>query len=89
MEEEINDDNILEVYGTSWCLKSAKIRNYLQSKWITFNDYDVEEDVLAEARVRALYDGKLKFPTIIYKDTHLKNPSIKALDKLLETIDDL
>jgi len=75
----------LELYGTHWCTKSAKLRNYLQSKWIVFDDYNVEQDADAEQRVRALYDGKLKFPTLIYGDEFLKNPGIAELDAFLES----
>ncbi len=73
----------LELYGASWCMKSAKLRNYMQSKWIEFDDFDVEQDVEAEARVRRIYDGQLKFPTLVYGDEHLKNPTIEALNEFL------
>jgi glutaredoxin len=73
----------LELYGTHWCTKSAKLRNYLQSKWIVFEDYNVEEDLEAAQRVRALYDGKLKFPTLIYGTEFLKNPSLSEIDAFL------
>ena len=74
----------LQLYGTDWCTKSSAIRNYLQSKWIEFDDFNVELDADAEQRVRALYEGKLKFPTLIYKDEHLKNPKIPELNAFLE-----
>ena len=73
----------LELYGTNWCMKSAKLRNYLQSKWIGFDDYNVEEDSDAEQRVRDLYNGELKFPTLVYGDTFLKNPGLEALEDFL------
>ncbi len=74
----------LELYGTTWCLKSAKLRNYMQSKWIEFDDYNVEEDAEAEKRVRALYNGELKFPTVVRGEQHLKNPTLKELDAFIE-----
>lgn len=74
----------LELYGTNWCMKSANLRNYMQSKWIEFDDYNVEEDQDAEQRVRDLYDGKLKFPTLKLGDEFLKNPSISELNDFLE-----
>lgn len=75
----------LELYGTHWCMKSAKLRNYLQSKWIEFEDFNVEEDLNAEQRVRDLYDGKLKFPTVKYGEDFLKNPDLKELDAFLDS----
>lgn len=69
----------LELYGTGWCPKSALLRNYLQAKWVDFDDYNVETDEAAAERVRALYDGQLKFPTLIYGDEFLKNPDTRKL----------
>ncbi|MBP2831952.1 glutaredoxin family protein [Aquimarina sp. U1-2] len=74
----------LKLYGTNWCPKSAIIRNYLQSIWIEFDDYNVETNPDAEAQVRSLYDGTLKFPTITYGDDFLKNPSRKEIDAFLK-----
>jgi len=78
------NDAVLRLYGTDWCIKSANLRNYLQSIWVDFEDYNVEKDADAEQRVRALYDGKLKFPTITFKDEFLKNPDFKELNAFLE-----
>ncbi|WP_299366158.1 glutaredoxin family protein [Winogradskyella sp.] len=75
----------IELYGTGWCTKSAVIRNFLQSEWIEFDDFNVEEDSDAEEKVRNLYDGKLKFPTLIYGDQHLKNPTIAELKAFLKS----
>ena len=75
----------LELYGTNWCMKSANLRNYMQSKWIEFDDYNVQEDQDAEQRLRALYDNKLKYPTLRYEDEFLKNPSISKLNTFLDS----
>ncbi len=73
----------LQLYGTHWCPKSAALRNYLQSKWIEFDDFNVETSTQAEAKVRTLYDGKLKFPTIMVGNDFIKNPSISQLNEFL------
>ncbi|MEM1407406.1 MAG: glutaredoxin family protein [Bacteroidota bacterium] len=73
----------LHLYGADWCPKSANIRNYLQSIWVEFDDFNVEEDSGAAERVKALYDGVLKFPTVTYGPEHLKNPKIGELDEFL------
>lgn len=77
------DKSKLQLYGTDWCPKSAALRNYLQSKWIEFDDFNVETSSLAGDKVRALYDGKLKFPTIMAGDDFIKNPSIPQLNEFL------
>ena len=74
----------LKLYGADWCPKSANFRNYLQSIWVTFEDYNVETDAEAEQSVRKLYNGELKFPTVTYGTDFLKNPSIKELDVFLD-----
>lgn len=78
------DKPTLEVYGTDWCPKSAAIRNYLQSQWITFEDFNVETDTAAALRVRALYNGALKFPTVIAGSDFIKNPSVPELNAFLK-----
>lgn len=77
-------DKKIKLYGTGWCPKSAHLRNYLQSNWIEFEDLNVETQEQAEAEVRALYNGELKFPTLVYGDQHMKNPSITDLDKFIK-----
>ncbi|MEO1033712.1 MAG: hypothetical protein AAFX55_20170 [Bacteroidota bacterium] len=57
----------------------------MQSAWVEFDDFNVEEDKTAEEKVRNLYDGKLKFPTLIYGDQHLKNPTIPELKDFLKS----
>jgi mycoredoxin len=75
---------ILKLYGADWCTKSSAIRNFLQSNWVTFQDFDVELDSDAEAHLRSLYQGALKFPTVEYGDEFLKNPTIPELIAFLE-----
>jgi hypothetical protein len=56
----------------------------MQSKWLSFKDYNVEEDEAAEQQVRSLYNGQLKFPTLKYGEEFLKNPTISELEAFLE-----
>ena len=74
----------IDVFGAEWCTKTSGIRNYLQSRWLDFNYFDVEEDEGAADRVRSFYNGKLKFPTVKINDTILKNPSIAVLREALK-----
>jgi mycoredoxin len=74
----------LQLYGTDWCPKSSALRNYLQSKWIEFEDFNVETNTEAEARVRALYEGNLKFPTVMVGNDFIKNPTLPQLNEFLK-----
>jgi len=73
----------LQLYGTDWCPKSAAIRNYLQGKWIAFEDFNVETDAMAELKIRSLNDGILKFPTVLAGNDLIKNPSVPELNAFL------
>lgn len=71
----------LQLYGTDWCPKSSALRNYMQGKWIEFDDFNVETDAEANERIRNLYEGKLKFPTIMVGDDFIKNPTVPQLNE--------
>ena len=47
-------------------------------------DFNVETNPEAEARVRALYEGKIKFPTVIIGDDFIKNPTVPQLNEFLK-----
>ena len=75
------------LYGAEWCAKTSGLRNYLQSRWVDFDYFDVEQDEQAAAEVKALYDGKLKFPTLVIGDKHFKNPSIGDIRPEVDKLD--
>ena len=74
----------INLYGAEWCSKTSMIRNYLQSQWIEFDYFDVEENEEAAEELRAIHNGKLKFPTVTLEGTALKNPTITELNKALK-----
>ncbi len=47
----------VEVYGTSWCPACRHARDYFRSAGIPFDDYDVEKDKDARARMDGLGGG--------------------------------
>lgn len=71
------------LYGTGWCPLTGGFRAYFRQHAIPFDYFDVEEDVEAEAAVRAMNDGRLKFPMIVVGDETLKNPPIAELEAAL------
>ena len=77
----------LALYGTPWCMKSARLRNFLQSKWIEFDDHDVEANEDSAEKVRSKFNGVLKFPVLMLEDKVLKNPSIEELSHFLKEND--
>ena len=78
------DSPKVQLYGTDWCPKSAALRNFMQSRWLEFDDFNVETDLNADARIRALYDGELKFPTVMVGTDFIKNPKVPELIDFLK-----
>ncbi len=72
----------VELFGTDWCTKTSMIKNHLQSEWIDFTYFNVDLDQEAADRIRAIYDGKLKFPVLIVYNSPHKNPGIAELREL-------
>jgi thioredoxin reductase (NADPH) len=73
------EEDKLKVYGAEWCPKTALLKNYLQSEWVDFEYLNPETDENAKQDLMNLYDGKVKFPTVVKGDRHLKNPKIPEL----------
>ncbi len=51
------DARRVEVYGTSWCPACRQARDYFRAAGIPFDDYDVEKDKDALARMNRLGGG--------------------------------
>ena len=47
----------VEVYGTTWCAACRQARDFFRSAGIPFDDYDVEKDKDARARMNRLGGG--------------------------------
>ena len=75
-----------KVYGADWCALTSGFRTYLDRKDIPHDYYDVEKDEAAADAVRAIYGGKLKFPTVVVGDREMKNPTLDELDDALASV---
>jgi len=73
-----------KLYGTSWCPKSANLADFLQREWIELEFLDIEQDPEAEAAVRAMNNGEVKFPMLVVGNQQLKNPKIDELRRVLK-----
>jgi glutaredoxin len=51
---ELGQSNEVDLYVTSWCGYCKRARNFLISKGIDFNEYDIEKDEEAARRKREL-----------------------------------
>ncbi len=72
----------VEVYGTSWCPACRKVRAYLQSAGVPFDDYDVERDTDARARMDRLGGGS-GVPAVVIGGQVLRGFSREWCDRAL------
>lgn len=75
------------VYGTDWCPKTTGFRNYFNIIGVKFEYHNIEDEPEAEEAVKAMNNGKIKFPMITIGKKNLKNPSIQELNKVLNEND--
>jgi monovalent cation:H+ antiporter-2, CPA2 family len=74
---------LVTVYGADWCALTSGFRTYLRRREIPFTYRNVEEDPEAEAAVRAMNGGALKFPMVVTGSRALKNPTLDELETAL------
>jgi glutaredoxin len=55
----------LELYGTARCPHTSEMREWLEWKRSEFVEYDVEADVAARSRMRALAAGQRSVPLLV------------------------
>lgn len=73
----------IKVYGADWCSDCIKIKNFLKSKNLFFEDIDITKDDNAQMFVEQVNHGKRIIPTVLVNgETHI-NPSISQLIKLI------
>ncbi len=72
----------VEVYGTSWCPACKAARGYFQSAGIPFDDYDVEKDKDARARMGRLGGGS-GVPAIVIRGQVIRGFSREWCESML------
>ncbi len=55
----------LELYGTAHCPHTSELREWLEWKRSEFVEYDVEADLVARGRMRALAAGQCNVPVLV------------------------
>ena len=73
----------VHLYGTDWCPLTGGFRAYLKRHDIPFDYHNIEQDAQAEEAVKAMNNGKLKFPMVVVGDQTMKNPPIDELETAL------
>jgi glutaredoxin len=80
-------DRDVRVYGADSCMDTLRTREHLQDLGIQHRYISVEEDSLADHRVRDWNGGKLRTPTVLLQgsegDEQLITPTDEELDAAL------
>ncbi|GAB5520718.1 MAG: hypothetical protein RhofKO_29690 [Rhodothermales bacterium] len=73
----------VQIYGADWCPLTGGFRAHFKRNAIAYSYHNVEADPDAEAAVRSMNDGKLKFPMVVVGEHAMKNPPIDELNGVL------
>jgi len=73
-------DEVIRVYGASWCPDCSRAKRFLGDQRISFEWHDIEVDPDGVRIVQERNDGNDIIPTIIFPDgSHLSEPSNEEL----------
>ena len=73
-------DDLIRVYGASWCPDCRRAKRFLGDQRISFEWHDIEVDPDGVRTVQERNDGNNVIPTIIFPDgSHLAEPSNEEL----------
>ncbi len=76
--------NGIQVYGTDWCGVTFGVREYLTNSRIPYDYHNIEQDQDADEFVRAMGDGRRRFPLIVLEERVLTSPTLNELQHVLD-----
>jgi mycoredoxin len=80
-------EEIIKIYGTSWCPDTERARQCLKRHSIQFVWCDIEKDKQGCAFVEQVNGGKRRVPTIVFPDhSILVEPSNVELENKLKVV---
>jgi glutaredoxin len=80
-EEAIVSD--IRVYGADWCGLTRRLREYLTNARFDYEYFDIDRDEIALRFVRAVNDGRRRFPLVVVEQQVVLEPTIAVLHRLL------
>ena len=73
-------DDLIKVYGASWCGDCRRAKKFLGDQRVSYEWFDIEHDPSLISLIQELNDGKNIIPTIVFPDgSHLAEPSDEEL----------
>jgi thioredoxin reductase (NADPH) len=71
---------MITVFGAPWCPHCKRVKKFLASHRVPYDNVDIDTDPSAIDRLKALQDGGQTIPTVVYDDgTHAVNPTDEDL----------
>lgn len=69
------------VFSTTWCPDCRRAKRVFEALGVRYQEFNIERDAAAAARVSRINDGMLSVPTIVFPDgTVLVEPSNAVLE---------
>jgi mycoredoxin len=80
----VNPQDMIVLYGTSWCGDTRRTRNFLEQNQISYQWVDIDVDAEGRRFVEDTNKGFRSVPTIVFQDgSILVEPSTQELTNKL------
>jgi glutaredoxin len=76
----------ITIYGKKGHAYTVAFKNFLRMAEIDFVYKDIEKDMEARDHTKKLYDGAIKYPTLIVDDEIYKTPSSDTFNKVMKDL---
>lgn len=74
----------IQVYGTTWCSLTYRVREYLMHARLTYRFLDIDHDHRADEFVLSAMNGRRRFPLVVVGDDVIPDPTISELRRVLD-----
>jgi len=76
----------ITIYGKKGHAHTVAFKNFLRMAEIEFEYKDLATDTEAQNHTKELYDGDIKYPTLIVDDEIYKTPSSDLFNKVMKEL---
>ena len=76
----------ITIYGKKGHAFTVAFKNFLRMAEIDFDYRDLATDIEAQNHSKELYDGQIKFPTLIVDDEIYKTPTSDTFNKIMKDL---
>ena len=76
----------ITIYGKKGHAFTVAFKNFLKMAEIDFDYKDLATDIEAQNHTKELYDGAIKYPTLIADDQIYKTPTSDTFNKIMKDL---